>query len=148
MTSRRTAAVAITFVAIAIVLSLSDRAPGLLRQLTDAGVAVWRRIEIAFAIDVDRDAIPWTSDEIAHLMLWGGGMLILGLVLRTRVRPDRLAVALFASSLALEVLQALVTARRSLSLADSAANALGIMVGLSLVVAAGLLWPVRSPTQP
>lgn len=133
------------FALVAVVLSLSDRAPGIARGGGAVLEEIWHRIEVAFAIDVDRGAIPWSFDEIGHLVLWGGGMLVLGLALRGRRRSDRLAVALFGASLLLEVLQALITARRSLSLGDAAANGLGIMLGLCVVVVAEMVWPVRSP---
>ncbi len=41
----------------------------------------------------------------------------------------------------LEVLQAFVTASRSLTLSDAAANGLGIMLGLTVVVVADLVMP-------
>lgn len=130
----------------AAVLSLSDRAPVIFRSMRSPARAVWRRIEVGFGFDsgVTRDSIPWASDEIGHLVLWGGGMVLVGLAFRHRQQADRLAVGLFAASVALEVLQALVTASRSLSLTDAAANGLGIMLGLTVVVAADLVLPNRT----
>ncbi|MGI9603150.1 MAG: hypothetical protein ACR2QE_14785 [Acidimicrobiales bacterium] len=148
MTSRRSILIAALFGMGAIVLSLSDRAPSVWKQVSSGLEEVWHRVEVAFAIDLDRQTIPWTADEIGHLVLWGGGMVLLGLALRHRYRADRIAATLFVSSLLLEVLQALVTARRSLSLLDAAANGLGIMVGLTLVVAIELIWPLPSPAHP
>jgi len=148
MTSRRTIALGMGFAVIATVLSLSDRAPGMVDRIGSALVDGWRRVEIALAIDVEREAIPWTDDVLGHLVLWGGGMVVLGLALRHRHRAGRLAVALFGASLALEVLQALVTASRSLSLADISANAFGIIAGLTVVTAVDLLSSTRSPAQP
>ncbi len=136
------------FGAVAIVLSLSDRAPAFLKRLRSPLSALWRRFEVAFGIDldVDQSSIPWRSDEIVHLALWGGGMVLVGLALRHRRQADRIAVGLFASSVVLEVLQAFVTVTRSLSLSDAAANGLGIMLGLSVVVVADLLLPAKRRT--
>ncbi len=145
MTSRRMLAIGAAFAGLAIVVSLSDRAPDVGRRIADMVQDVWHRVETALAIDIDREAIPWSADEIAHLLLWGGGMVLLGVALRNRYRPDRIAVGLFAASITLEILQVLVTAHRSLSLADGAANAVGIMLGLTVVVGIELVWPIRSP---
>ena len=132
-----------TFAVVAVVLSLSDVVPVVLRGVLDAAIVFWRRFELAFGIDldIDQNAIPWSSDEIAHLVLWGGGMILVGLTLRHRQRSDRVAVGLFGASVLLEVLQAFVTASRSLTLSDAAANGLGIMLGLTVVVVADLVMP-------
>ena len=137
-----------TFAVVAVVLSLSDLVPVVLRGVLDAAIVLWRRFEVAFGIDLDvnQDSIPWSSDEIAHLALWGGGMILLGLVLRHRKRADRVAVGLFGASVLLEVLQAFVTASRRLSLSDAAANGLGIMLGLTVVVVADFVMPTARST--
>ncbi len=125
------------FVVLALSLSLSNRIPGVWRSAVNGFFAFGRTFERVFAVDfIDRGDIPWRPDEIGHLVFWGAGMIVVGLVGRRRWQADNVAVALFASSLAIEVLQGALSAQRTMSLSDAIANSTGIMLGLTVVVIA------------
>ncbi|NNE72591.1 MAG: hypothetical protein HKN26_02920 [Acidimicrobiales bacterium] len=122
------------FFLLASVLSLSSQVGPIwkasIRQIADIG----RAIESLLPFNViDRQDIPFQPDEIGHLLLWGGGMVVLGL-LRRSVKTDVIAVGLFGASVGFEFLQATITTSRSLQITDIAANGFGIVLGLCIVV--------------
>ncbi len=123
------------FAGAAFVISLSGAMPGLWRAALALAARIGTSIEYRLSIDpFDRTDLGLASDELGHLILWGFGMLSIGLITRNRFPASFVAVSLFAASLALEVGQSLLTTNRSMSLGDAHANAVGIMVGLSAVV--------------
>lgn len=123
------------FVAVAMGVSLSDRLPSLWQATLWRGVLVGVSVERWLSIDlVDRSQFGMSPDEFGHLMLWGAGMVGIGVLTRQRFQPHFVAAVLFGVSLALEVGQALVTSSRSMSLGDAVANAAGIMAGLTALV--------------
>ena len=92
---------------------------------------------------IDRSDVPWAEDEIAHLLGWGALTLLVGLAFRGRRAPGDLAVAVFAASIGIEFLQKLLTTTRSMEAEDISANALGVMLGLMVLVALERLLPKR-----
>jgi len=129
-----------SFLAIATVLLLSDRAgrwgePSK-RFILDVGEA----FESTFGVDwIDRNSVPGTFDQIGHALLWGGGMLVLGLALRRWMSPIIIAFFLLGSSILFELLQSAVTEARTLSPSDAVANAVGIVIAAVVVLVVGLL---------
>lgn len=121
-------------------LSMSGRMPGVWRRVVDQTLRVGSALENRLAIDVvDRSDLGFQMDEIGHLILWGTGMIVIGLATRHRFRADAVAVSLFAASLALEFAQGAFAPARSMAVGDIIANATGIMAGLSIVVVADIV---------
>lgn len=124
-----------TFLCCAAALSMSDRMPYLWRAVLVRGIGLGAAIERGLAIDlIDRSDVGLSADQIGHLVLWASGMFTIGLVTRKRFEAASVAVALFMTSLALEVGQSLLTTSRSMSIEDAVANAGGIMAGLTALV--------------
>ena len=61
-------------------------------------------------------------------------MVLVGLLFRSRRSISDLAVGVFAASVGIEFLQKVLTTSRSLEAEDISANALGVMVGLMMLV--------------
>ena len=138
---------ATAFAVVALVLSLSDRAPRLFKQFRQLAVAAWRAGEDLFAVDLlNRSDIPWAADELGHIALWGMGMVILGLGFRRRVPADVLAAGLFIAGIGVEVLQRVATSGRKMEITDIGANGIGILLGLVVVVAVGAVTPLATST--
>lgn len=80
---------------------------------------------------VIREITPAISDKLMHigayfaLMLWFAGLY-------PRVRHPRVAAALLALGIALDVLQGVATRTRSFELLDIAADAVGLIAALAL----------------
>lgn len=122
------------FLLFAAVLSLSSGVTPIWKATLGVTADWGRAIESLVPIDlIDRQDIPFQADEIGHLLLWGGGMLALGLRRRS-LTPDVIAVSLFATSVGFELLQATLTSTRSMQVKDIAANGFGIVLGLCAVV--------------
>lgn len=125
--------VVLGFTAVAVVLLFSDRAPGVLNLVRDLVVGLGRRIERTWQIDlIDRADIPGTRDEIGHVILWGTGMLVIGLALRKRVPITITAILLAGVSLLSEYGQSVLSTTRTASASDAVANVIGI--GLAAVL--------------
>ena len=117
-------------------LSLSARGFMVVGDAADGARTVVRDVEDRFDTNiVSRSDVPWAADEVAHLLGWGGLMVLVGLVFRSRRSMSDLAVGVFAASVGIEFLQKFLTASRSLEAEDISANALGVMVGLMVLVA-------------
>ena len=116
-------------------LSLSDRGFGVVGDAADGARIVVRDVEDRLDTNiVNRSDIPWEADEVAHLLGWGGLMVVVGLMFRSRRSISDLAVGVFAASVCIEFLQKFLTTSRSLEAEDISANALGVMVGLMMLV--------------
>lgn len=88
---------------------------------------------------VSRDDVPWSVTQLAHLVGWCSGMVLIGLTVRWRWSSLTIAGALFAASVAIEVGQARFTSVRAFELDDIALHAVGIGAGLAVVIVAGRL---------
>lgn len=116
--------------------SLSARGLMVVEEAADGARTVVRDVEARLDTDiVNRSDVPWAADEVAHLLGWGGLMVLVGLLFRSRRSLSDLAVGVFAASVAIEFLQKFLTTSRSLEAEDISANALGVMVGLMMLVA-------------
>lgn len=123
------------FLLLTIALSLADRIPAQLELADTRGTAAVSAVEDRLDIDLaDRDDIPWETSELAHLVGYFSGMVLLGLTFRRRFGAGEVAVALFALSIALELAQPLLSSHRRFQMADITINALGVMTGLAVVV--------------
>lgn len=128
-------------------LSLSSRGFAVVGDAADGARVVVRGVEGQLDTNlVDRSDIPWAADEVAHLLGWSSLMVIVGLGFRARRSLADLAVGLFAASIGIEVMQKVFISGRSMEAEDISANALGIMLGLMLLVALERLWPAREPS--
>ena len=124
-------------------LSLSARGFMVVGDAADGARTVVRDVEDRFDTNiVSRSDVPWAADEVAHLLGWGGLMVLVGLVFRSRRSMSDLAVGVFAASVGIEFLQKFLTTSRSLEAEDISANALGVMVGLMVRVASEKLTEV------
>lgn len=124
--------------------SLSERGHGVVFDAADGARIVVRDVEDRLDTNIaDRSDVPWAADEVAHLLGWGGLMLVTGLLFRSRRSISDLAVGVFAASIGIEFLQKFMTTSRSLEAEDISANALGVMVGLMMLVAIEKLTEAR-----
>lgn len=71
-------------------------------------------------------------------------MLVVGMLFRTRRGLGDLAAGVFGASIAIELAQKLLTTTRRLEAEDISANALGVMMGLMVLVALERLVPPRT----
>lgn len=127
-------------------LSLSARGHGVVGDAADGARSVVREVESTLDTNIiDRSDVPWEADEVAHLVGWGSITIAVGVLLRNRRSAGEVAVAVFAASFGVEVLQKLVTSTRRMEAEDVSANALGVMLGLMLLVAAERVF--RSPSR-
>lgn len=139
---RRLAAVLVAagFLVVAVAASLSDRAPSVLGAAARRVGLAGQGFEQRFHVDVvSRDDVPWSVTELAHLVGWGSGMVLIGLTARRRWSPLVIAGALLVTSVAIEVGQARFSSLRTFELDDIALNAVGIGAGLAVVVVVGRL---------
>ncbi len=131
---------------VAITTSLSDRAPQALRKARERQGQVTTQIEETFDVDVrrivDRNDIPFETDDILHLTGWMVGTIIVGTSLRRWVRIEELAVLVFAGSVAIELAQPMYSSTRQFQIGDITTNALGVMCGLTVIVILQRLRPI------
>lgn len=124
--------------------SLSSRGFSAVGDAADGARVVVRGVEETLDTDlVSRSDVPWERDEVAHLVGWGSVMIAVGMLFRNRRSLGDLAVGVFAASVSIEFMQKLLTTTRQLEAEDISANALGVMVGLMLLVALERLVPTR-----
>ena len=126
---RRSVATALVlcFAAAAVVLLWSDRAGSFVDPLATVVVDTGRSVERNFQVDLlDRQHVPGTVDQIAHALLWGSGMLLIGWALRRRVPIVVTAVCLASISMLFEFAQPLLSQTRLLQQTDLVANVMGI----------------------
>lgn len=112
---------------------LSDRAPGLLRGLSeriDAGRAGGSGMAGAVL-----DAGAPQSDFVVHALMWAAASLLLGLAARSwrSLAVSGASVALLST--VVEGSQRVLTSTRAVQLGDVVANTVGVVIGSGLVVA-------------
>jgi len=117
------------FAANAVIL-LSDRAPGLFRR-------VGNRIDAG--VPGGNVRIP-QSDFGVHIAIWGIAALLVGLGMWSWLSLAAAEGTVFASSVAFELSQRVLTRTRSVSLSDVIGNVTGVLVGTATVVAFVLAW--------
>lgn len=117
---------------------LSDRAPGLLRRVSnriDAGGS--RAAAVASRAHISTD-----SDFAVHVALWGVAAVLVGLAAWSWGSMLLGGAALFASSVAVEGAQHFFTTTRTVQAADVAGNALGVAAGMAVVTVFAGFWRV------
>ena len=125
--------------------SLTSRGFSAVADAADGARVVVRGVEETLDADlVSRSDVPWERDEVAHLIGWGSVMVATGLLFRSRRALGDLAVGVFGASVAIELMQKLLTTTRRLEAEDISANALGVMVALMFLVALERIVPVRT----
>ena len=123
-------------------LSLSSRGFSVAGDAADQARIVVRGVESTLDTNIiDRSDIPWELDEVAHLVGWGSITLVSGFLLRARRSLSDIAVGVFGASFRIEILQAVLTTSRTMQAEDVSANALGVMLGLMVLVALERLIP-------
>lgn len=131
-------------VLVVLYFSLSTRGFSAVGDAADGARVVVRGVEETLDADlVSRSDVPWERDEVAHLVGWGSVMVVVGLLFRSRRSLGDLAVGVFGASIAIELMQKLLTTTRRLEAEDISANALGVMVGLMFLVALERLIPPK-----
>ena len=115
----------------AVVVSLSDRAPRVLRAFAALGAQAIRRVGEPIGLGgFDRGSLPVDDlDQLGHLVGWGGVMLAVVMLL-PHVSLRLLTPAVIAISTALEPLQTTLSQTRAFDPADLQANIIGITGGL------------------
>ena len=123
------------FLVVIALLSLADRAPGLVKGAWRVTQHIGSRIERMAGFDlIDRGDVPFAFDTIGHLILWAfAGFLAYAAFGRSRSLVA-LAVALVTASAAVEVGQGLLTSTRRPQVTDLLANAVGVSAGLAVAV--------------
>lgn len=119
----------VAVVALTAALLLSDRAPALYRRFLRQGRDVAAGLRDWSGVDVERSDIPFGATTFGHVVLFAFVTLVAGLILRRRVRPWVLALAVFAASAAFELIQPLLSDSRDQELGDLIANAVGVLLG-------------------
>lgn len=128
------------------VLLLTDRAPVLYRRGVDRAFDWAGDVLDRLGVDApSRSRIPIGAYAGAHLALFFTATLVAGYVLRGRVRPAVVAVAVFAASAAFELAQPLLSRSRDQQLDDLIANGVGVLAGY-LVLAVVL--PITAKRRP
>lgn len=110
-------------------LLLSDRAPQLSSRFLRRGRELAGQLRDWSGVDVERSDVPLQAFEVGHVILFAFVMVVAGVVLRRRVRAWVLALAVFAVSAAVELVQPLVSNTRNQELHDLIANAVGVLLG-------------------
>ena len=123
---------------------LSDRAPGLLRRLSDRVDRGTLRLAAA-QVGPGRD-VP-EADFVLHVGMWGLATVLLGLAMGATWSRLATAGTVLAYSVGLEVAQGMYTSSRSPQRADVLANGVGVAAGLAVAVALGFLLWLR-PARP
>lgn len=124
------------FLAAVGVVSLADRAPGMVASAWQAVRRVGSFAEQTAGLDlIDRGDIPFAMDTIGHLVLWSiaGGLAYLAFGRRTSV--GFLIVSLITLSAGVEVGQGLLSSTRHPEIRDLVANSVGVTFGVLSVAA-------------
>lgn len=135
---RRLATVALVILGgIVAVLSFADSAPDVIRGFLRSAARVISGVQDLVGVQlIDVRNLPFEWDTAGHFVLWAAVAVIGRWALRHRVTAVSLGLGCFAASYLVEIGQSVLTVSRRPDLRDLAANALGIVVGLVLVVAA------------
>jgi hypothetical protein len=129
---------ALATLAVAAVVLLSDRAPGVLESVSDR-VDAQLEERAPEARRAAREAVAGTraeeSDVLAHIGLWAAATALVGLATWSWPSLVAAVVLLVGGSTALELVQEELAPTRITERSDLVANAAGIAVGLAFVVA-------------
>jgi hypothetical protein len=127
---------------VAVVVLLSDRAPGLLAWFSD-------RIDSGSsrAAQVASQVQPRTAFQI-HLLLWAVVTALVGLAMWSSPSVLGAAIAVLVLSLASERAQDALTQTRDLQISDAVANVFGVLAGLGFVSGLSTLFGWRDESGP
>jgi hypothetical protein len=125
-----------------VAVMLSDRAPGALKAVFgDRLRALWERIDASGrAPSIATEASQAPTDFIVHILIWAVVASLVGLAIWTWRGLAIGAVALFASSIFIELAQGRYADTRVVEARDVLANGIGIMLGTVVAAAAYLVW--------
>ena len=119
------------------VLSFADGAPGVIHRLLRSTARVVSGVQDLVGVQlVDLRDLPFEWDVVGHFVLWAAVAVVGWWALRHRVTAVSLGFGCFAASYLVEIGQSVLTVSRRPDLRDLAANALGIVAGLVVVVGA------------
>jgi len=123
-----------------VLLLLSDRAPGLLkRAFGDSARSLRDRIDAGGRTGIPADRVP-EKDFLVHVAIWAIAIALVGLAIWTWRGLAIGALALFATSVVIEVGQGRYSTTRHVDRSDVVANALGVTLGCAAVAGCYLLW--------
>lgn len=121
-------------------LMLSDRAPGLLQRLSDRIDAPGSRVGRVTSL------VPLSqSDTDVHIVAWGALMVAAGVVVWSWRALPLTAAVVFGLSVSVEIGQELFTDIRSFEVSDIVANAIGVALGVGVMVVLHLVWTALRP---
>jgi hypothetical protein len=136
----------VMFGIVAVTTSLSDSAPRALSKARETRSEITTQIEETFDVDVpsivDRNDVPFETDDIMHLTGWTLGTILVGFSMRRWIRIEEVAVLVFIGSVCIEIAQPLWSTTRIFQIGDITTNALGVMCGLTVLVAYQRLRPI------
>jgi hypothetical protein len=128
---------ALVAVAATVAVLLSARAPGVFDDVSD-GVSARLDQRAPGARDAAERAVRSTgveeSDALAHIGLWAGAMLLVGLATWSWGSLAAMVLVVLAGSTGLELVQERLSPTRITERSDLVANAVGLGIGLALVV--------------
>jgi hypothetical protein len=122
----------------AVMLMLSDRAPGFLRRLSG---------DLAERIDssgrpaqiATDDRLP-DGDTLVHILVWAAVVVLVGWAVWSWRGLVIVSGTVFGASVVIELSQAHLTQTRESQWGDIVANAVGIVLGAAVVALCYLLW--------
>lgn len=125
----------------AVALMLSDRAPGLLREVFgDRARRLWNRIDASEpAHAVTQGDLP-EPDFVVHVVVWCVVVMLVAMAIWTWRGLVGAAIGVFAASVVLEAAQARFSTTRSVQRNDVVANGLGVAAGTCAVALILLAW--------
>ncbi|MDP1807811.1 MAG: hypothetical protein Q8K72_21720 [Acidimicrobiales bacterium] len=116
---------------------MSARAPGVFDDVSD-GISARLDQRVPEARDAAERAVRRTGveepDALAHIGLWSAAMVLAGLATWSWGSLAAMVLVLFAGSTGLELVQERLSPTRITEWPDLVANAVGLCVGLALVV--------------
>lgn len=128
----------ITFLLVALALTLADSAPAVLHIFRDTAQAFAHSLENRLGLDLKRSYIPIRSDQAGHMLLWFTGTLIVGWTLKRHVPVTITTFFMCLISVASEFAQPIFSNTRIFAIADAAANVVGVgFAAIILYIAVG-----------
>lgn len=128
---------ALVALAATVAVLLSARAPGVFDDVSD-GISARLDQRAPEARDAAERAVRRTgveeSDALAHIGLWAAAMLLAGLATWSWASLAAMVLVLLAGSTGLELVQERLSPTRITEWSDLVANAVGVCIGLALVV--------------
>jgi hypothetical protein len=123
-------------------LMLSDRAPGALQRIGgDAVRRLFERIDLGGrGAGVLNDPRLPEDDAIVHVAVWAVAALLVGWALWSWIGLVIGAVAVFAASVVIEVLQGSLSTSREVEASDVKANLAGVVLGAAAAAACYLAY--------